>query len=261
MVGLPAADDLDGWAKTFAALPEFEFEPDGGFLGCPAVTWADGDQVGLLASGRFPGRLQVTAFQSDGAGFVAVDLWHGGNNAMVTTVVLGADPIRFVDTIFDEHFNTRLGPNGELVTEASVFGEFDQASVQASIIEERYYRVVGGKLRQVSYAERGSLYATCFAVDHYYEFLEHDPELAQKKLHPRLRDAGPMLDPATKWALEPGRNLRTEQSQTREVPVFHEGEGETPVGYWLVDWDAASRHWRLESFRPASADGPWTAKT
>ena len=258
MVGLPEPDDLAEWAKTFAALPEFEFEPDGGFLGMPAVLWADGGgSVGLLASGRFPGRLQVTAFQSEGEGFVAVDLWHGGNNGVVTTVILGATPVRLIDTIDDGHFNTRLGPGGELVTEASVFGEFDQASVQASIIEERYYRVVNGAPKQVSYAERGSLHATSFAVDHYYEMLEHQPEKAEAKLHPALRREGAVLDSPTTWALNPRRALATKQSMMREVPVLLDYDDEEPVGYWLVAWSAASRQWLLQSFRAARAEGPW----
>ncbi len=258
MVSFSEPSDLDEWAKTFSALPEFEFEPDGGFLGMAAVRWADGSgSVGLLASGRFPGRLQVTAFRSEGAEFVAVNLWHGGNNGMVTTVILGDAPIRFVDTIDDGHFNTRLGPNGELVTEASVFGKFDQASVQASIVKERYYRVVNDAAKQVSYAERGSLHATSFAVDHYYEMLEHEPEQAREKLHPALLRDRVVLDPPTMWALNPRRSLATKQSMLREVPLFLDYRDEDPVGYWLVCWSAASRQWLLQSFRAAASPGPW----
>ena len=261
MPRFPADDDLDGWAKLLADLPEFEIEDDGEGRSSSRQVLLRGDFVGLLASGRFPGRLQVTGFQSEGAEFVAVDLWHGGNNGMVTTVILGAAPVRFIDTIDDEHFNTRLGPNGELVTEASVFGKFDQASVQASIIEERYYRIVNGAPKQVSYAERGALHATSFAVDHYYEMLEHEPEQAREKFHPALLRAEAVLDAPTTWALNPRRSLTTKQSMAREVPVFLDYEDEEPVGYWIVDWSAARRQWLLQSFRPAAATGPWSGPT
>lgn len=82
MERLPAADDLDGWAVTLSSLPEFEIDAEDGFLGIPAVVWSDGaGMVGLLASGRFPGRLIVTPFTDSGAEYVAADLWHGGTTA------------------------------------------------------------------------------------------------------------------------------------------------------------------------------------
>ena len=95
MPRFPADDDLDGWAKLLADLPEFEIEDDGEGCSSSRQVLLRGDFVGLLASGRFPGRLQVTAFQSEGAEFVAVDLWHGGNNGMVTTVILEVRPRAF----------------------------------------------------------------------------------------------------------------------------------------------------------------------
>ena len=259
MEGLPAADDLDGWAVTLSSLPEFEIDAARGFLGIPAVVWTDGAGfVGLLASGRFPGRLVVTPFTDDGTEYVAVDLWHGGNNGQGTTLVLAINPLRMIGAIDDGHFNTRLGPEGELVTEASVWGPFDQAPVEASVIEERYYRVIEGQPKQVSYAECGSLYATCFAVRHYYEMLEYEPERAREKLHPGLLREGVARDAPTTWALNPGCSLGTTQSMTREVPVFLDSNDE-PVGYWLVDWSPAGRQWLLRSFHPTRSRGPWSA--